>query len=249
MLTRARNGAGHSLTAPTPAGAELLLAVEEALARLGDACDAVRGRAGRARPQLTVAANGSFASLWLAPRLAAFAGQHPSTAWTMRAIEEERPDMVREGIDLAILRVRAGSVRAPDQILFEETLFPVCSPALYGLEGPDGLLRHSLLEEAHTNSPEMDWGHWLALLGVAPAKPRIVRFSSFNQVIAAAIAGAGVALGRVPLLDAELAAGRLVRLFAPRQLPGSWVFALHTRPGLLRDPHVVLLREFLQAGA
>jgi LysR family glycine cleavage system transcriptional activator len=130
-------------------------------------------------------------------------------------------------------------------VLFEETLFPVCSPTLGGLEGTEGLLRHSLLEEAHTNSPEMDWGHWLGLLGMPQAPRRIIRFSSFNQVIAAAIAGAGVALGRVPLLDAELAAGRLVRLFPPRQLPGSWVFALHTRPGLARDPHVVQLREFL----
>ncbi|MBR0682337.1 LysR family transcriptional regulator [Roseomonas eburnea] len=249
LLTRARNGAGHSRTEPTPAGAELLVAVEEALTRLGDACDAIRGQARRARPHLTVAANGSFASLWLAPRLATFAGQHPSTAWTMRAVEEDRPDMMREGIDLAILRVRAGAVRPPDQLLFEETIFPVCSPALAGLERPDGLLRHSLLEESHNESPEKDWRHWLGLLGLPTASRRIVRFSSFNQVIAAAIAGAGVALGRVPMLDAELASGRLVRLFAPHELPGSWVFALHNRPGLARDPHVLLLRNFLLESA
>lgn len=249
LLTRARNGAGHSRTAPTPAGAELLTAVEETLARLGDVCDAIRGEARRARPHLTVAANGSFASLWLAPRLAVFAGQHPSTAWTMRAIEEDRPDMVREGIDLAILRVRPGTVRPPDQILFEETIFPVCSPALGALEGPEALMRHSLLEEAHTDSPEKDWRHWFGLLGLSPMPRRIVRFSSFNQVIAAAIAGAGIALGRVPMLDAELASGRLVRLFAPHQLPGSWAFALHNRPGLARDPHVLQLKTFLLAAA
>jgi LysR family glycine cleavage system transcriptional activator len=247
LLTRARNGAGHSRTAPTAAGAALLVAVEEALTRLGDACDAIRGEARRARPRLTVAANGSFGSLWLAPRLAAFAGQYPSTAWTMRAIEEERPDMVREEIDLAILRVRSGAVRPPDELLFEETVFPVCSPALGAFEAPETLLGHSLLEESHGDSPEKDWRHWLGLLGLPKASRRIVRFSSFNQVIAAAIAGAGIALGRVPLLDAELASGRLVRLFAPHELPGSWAFALHSRPGLARDPHVLLLRNFLLA--
>jgi len=248
LLTRARNGTGHSRTAPTPAGIELLAAVEDALTRLGDACDAIRGRARRSRPNLTVAANGSFASLWLAPRLAIFAGRHPSTAWRMRAVEEDRPDMVREGIDLAILRVRPGAVRPPDQLLFEETVFPVCSPALAIPDEPAALLQHSLLEE-HTDSPEKDWRHWLGLLGLPQASRRIVRFSSFNQVIAAAIAGAGVALGRAPMLNGELAAGRLVRLFAPRQLPGSWAFALHTRPGLLRDPHVTQLRDFLLASA
>jgi LysR family glycine cleavage system transcriptional activator len=51
------------------------------------------------------------------------------------------------------------------------------------------------------------------LLGLQPVSHRIVRFRSYNHVIAAAVAGAGVALGRVPMLDAELAAGRLVRLF------------------------------------
>lgn len=248
LLTRARNGTGHSRTAPTPAGAELLAAVEEALTRLGDACDAIRGQARRSRPSLTISANGSFASLWLAPRLATFAGMHPSTAWHMRAVEDDRPDMAREGLDLAILRLRPGTVRPPDELLFEETVFPVCSPALGPLEQPAALLPHSLLEEEHGDSPEKSWRHWLALLGLPPTK-RLVRFSSFNQVIAAAMAGAGVALGRSPMLDAELAGGRLVRLFAPRQLPGSWVFALHSRPGLLQDPHVVQLRDFLLAAA
>lgn len=248
LLTRARNGTGHSSTAPTPAGAELLAAVEEALTRIGDACDAIRGQARRSRPQLTVAANGSFASLWLAPRLATFAGMHPSTAWHMRAVEEDRPDMAREGLDLAILRLRPGTVRPPDELLFEEIFFPVCSPTLGPIDEPAALLRHSLLEEGHGDSPEKSWRHWLGLLGLTQTK-RVVRFSSFNQVIAAAIAGAGVALGRAPMLDAELAAGRLVRLFAPHQLPGSWVFALHSRPGLLRDPHVVQLRNFLLAAA
>ncbi|MBU8539422.1 LysR substrate-binding domain-containing protein [Falsiroseomonas tokyonensis] len=246
LLTRARNGAGQ--TEPTAEGTELLGAVEAALARLGETCDSIRGRAHQARPRLTVAANGSFASLWLAPRLAAFAGRHPSTAWTMRSVEEERPDLQREGIDLAILRLRTGTVRPPDQILFEEVMFPVCSPALAGIDTPEKLLGQSLLEEAHGANPEMDWRHWLGLLGLPPAQGRIIRFSSFNQVIAAALAGAGVALGRVPLLDAELAAGRLVRLFAPRQLPGSWAFVLHTRPGLARDPHVAQLRDFLLTG-
>ncbi|WP_149538234.1 LysR substrate-binding domain-containing protein [Siccirubricoccus phaeus] len=249
LLTRARNGTGHSRTAPTPAGLELLVAIEAALTRLGDACDAIRGQARRARPKLTISANGSFASLWLAPRLATFAGMHPSTAWSMRAIEEDRPDMAREELDLAILRLRAGTVRPPDALLFAETIFPVCSPALGRLEEPAALLRHSLLEEEHGNSPEMAWRHWLGLLGLPPATGRVVRFSSFNQVIAAAIAGAGIALGRAPMLEAELAAGRLVRLFAPRQLPGSFVFALHSRPGLARDPHVLQLREFLLASA
>lgn len=245
LLTRARNGAGQSRTAPTAAGTELLAAVEDALGRLRDACQAVHDRAQGARPNLVVSANGSFASMWLAPRLAAFAGQHPSVSWQMRAIEQDEPDLLRENLDLAIVRLPGTALHAPDRLLFAETLFPVCSPALGFSGAPADLLRHNLLEEEHGDSPELDWRHWLTRLGQPPDRARIVRFSGFNQAIGAAIAGAGIALGRAPLLDADLAAGRLVRLFAPEEMAGSWVFALRTRPGQARDPHVAHLRDYL----
>ena len=80
----------------TPEGAALQRAVDRAFAQLGAACEAVRDR--RKRPVLTISANGSISSLWLAPRLAAFAARHPSVQWQMRSIEDEAPDMVREGL-------------------------------------------------------------------------------------------------------------------------------------------------------
>lgn len=248
LLVRARNGAGPQQTVPTEAGRELLVAVEDALSRLSDACRAVHDRAHGARPDLVVSANGSFASLWLAPRLAVFAGQHPSVAWHMRAIESDEPDMLREGVDLAIIRVRREMLQAPDRLLFEETMFPVCSPALGFSGDPAALAGFNLLEEAHRDSPELDWRDWLERLGQPAARARIVRFSSFNQVIGAAIAGAGIALGRSPLVDSDLAAGRLVPLFAPMARPGGWVFALRVRPGVARDPHVAHLRDHLLRG-
>src|SRR5260221_386361 len=41
---------------------------------------------------------------------------------------------------------------------------------------------------------------------------KIVRYTTFSQAIGAAVSGAGVALGRSPLIDPELGSGRLVRL-------------------------------------
>jgi LysR family glycine cleavage system transcriptional activator len=246
LLVRARNGSGHSRTAPTAAGQEFLLAVEDTLARLAAACGSIRAQAARQRSSLVVSANGSFASLWLAPRLAAFAALHPSVAWHMRGIEAEAPDLVAEGIHLAILRARPAAILPPDRLLFEETVFPVCSPQL-GLSGaPEALLRQNLLEEEHHEaSPEKGWRHWLGKLGQPAARARIVRFSSFNQVIGAAVAGAGVALGRAPLVDAELAAGRLVRLFAPLAEPCAFAFLIRVLPEVRRDPHVRQLHDFL----
>jgi LysR family glycine cleavage system transcriptional activator len=242
LLTRARNGSGR--TTVTVEGAALQGEVEAAFARLGAACEAVRDR--RKRPVLTISANGSLVSLWLAPRLAAFAAQHPSVQWYVRSLEDNEPDLVGEGLDLAVLRVRRGTLADGDRLLFSETVFPVCSPLL-GFDGSlDSLPRQTLLQEDHVSSPEKDWATWLKLLGCRrDAKATIVRFYTFSATLAAAVAGAGIALGRSPLIDSEFESGRLVRPFGERSLPGSWDFVIRSRPGAARDGHVGQLQNFL----
>ena len=231
----------------TAEGEALLRAVEATFAQLATACEAVRERARGARPMLAISANGSVASLWLAPRLAAFAALHPSVQWQVRAIEED-PDMVREGLDLAILRARPGVLADGDRLLFSETVFPVCSPSLLPVGRTVDLLRHNLLQEVHGGSREIAWSTWLDLLGMpAKARPTIVRFDTFSAAIGAAVAGAGIALGRRPLIDFELDSGRLTRLFADRSLPGSWDFVIRGRPDVARDVHVDHLRTYLLA--
>ena len=69
LLTRARNGAGRSSTGPTPAGDELLRAVEEALGRLAMACEAIRVKANQPRRRIVVSAN--LYRIWLDPRVRA----------------------------------------------------------------------------------------------------------------------------------------------------------------------------------
>ena len=195
---------------------------------------------------LAISASGSVASLWLAPRLAAFAALHPSVQWQLRSIEDEEPDMVREGLDLAVLRVRRGTMAAGDRLLFSETVFPVCSPSLRLLSSPEELSRHTLLQEDHVASPEKDWSTWLELLGCgARAKVTIVRFYTFSAALAAAVAGAGIALGRTPLIDFELSGGRLTRPFADTALPGSSDFVIRGRPDAARDVHVEHLCRYL----
>jgi LysR family glycine cleavage system transcriptional activator len=247
LLTRARNGTGHTRTAVTSEGEALLRAVEATFAQLATACEAVRERARGTRPMLAISANGSVASLWLAPRLAAFAALHPSVQWQVRAIEET-PDMVREGLDLAIVRARPGALAEGDRLLFRETVFPVCSPSLLPLGSTQELLRHNLLQEDYGSSREKSWSTWLELLGMpARARPTIVRFDTFNAAIGAAIAGVGIALGRRPLIDFELGGGRLTRLFSDRSLPGSWDFVIRSRRDAARDVHVDHLRDYLMA--
>jgi LysR family glycine cleavage system transcriptional activator len=127
-------------------------------------------------------------------------------------------------------------------------VFPVCSPSLRLQGTPQELLRHNLLQEDHEANAEKDWSTWLDLIGPGSAtRVNLVRFSTFNAVVAAAIAGAGIALGRSPLIDDELRSGRLVRPFPGKALAGSFDFVIRSRLGAQRNVHVSHLRNYLLA--
>jgi DNA-binding transcriptional LysR family regulator len=64
-----------------------------------------------------------------------------------------------------------------------------------------------------------------AAAGAARAKPRsVLRFNQYDQVVQAALAGQGVALGRVPLVRDLLAQRRLV--LASAQPPSECGYAI-----------------------
>jgi LysR family transcriptional regulator, glycine cleavage system transcriptional activator len=238
LLERSTGLGGIQLTA---AGARLLPAVSDALSRLGEACADIRGTATR----LTVSANAPFSSMWLARRLAEFSSLHPETPLNAIVLENE-PDFARSGVDLAIVHVPQRHLKPDDDVLLQETVFPVCSPELYPTASR-AVCRSRLLQEMHENSPEIDWRNWAAEFGLPDDfETKIVRYSSFSQVIGAAVGGAGIALGRTPLIDPELQSGRLVPLFSNRSRLASWRFVIRRNPSVqhhLLEPLVAYLRK------
>ena len=100
--------------------------------------------------------------MWLARRLADFSALHPEVA-VNAIIQMEEPDFARYGIDLAILHVPEGTLRPDDEVLLREEVFPVCSPDLYPIASQE-MSRCRLLQEAHEDSPEVDWRTWASEL-------------------------------------------------------------------------------------
>ena len=160
-------------------------------------------------------------------------------------IQLEEPDSVQLGIDLAIVHVPETALRPGDVVLMREEVYPVCSPDLYPLAS-QGLDRCRLLQEAHDGSPELGWHNWAAALDLPrDFESKIVHYSTFGQTIGAALGGAGIALGRSPLIDPELANGRLVPLFSGLSQPASWRFVLRSGPTRQRRM-VKMLIDFLR---
>jgi len=199
---------------------------------------------------LTVSCLPSLAAKWLVPRLAAFQQGHPDIevriATSMHVV-----DFRREEIDLAI---RYGSGRWSGlraDWLMAEDVFPVCSPALLAgdrpLGRPEDLVHHTLL---HVNLYPDEWLSWLtaARLPTKLAAGPGLTFDLGLMALQAAIDGLGVALGRTPFVEADIAAGRLVAPFDV-VLPSKAGFYVVAPEQTANRPKIAQFRDWLIAAA
>jgi LysR family transcriptional regulator, glycine cleavage system transcriptional activator len=200
---------------------------------------------------LTIAVPAAFATWWLVPRLGRFASRHPHIEVRIATMDYREPDFDRDGLDAAIvLRPGRERVRLNEMLLLRERIFPVCSPTLIermSLRTPADLARHTLIEEDADAGSPLSWASWLARFGI-PDRPAIsrLRFTHCSVALSAAIDGLGVALGRSPMIDAELAAGRLRRPFGNKaacMAPES--YALAWSKARADDQRLVAFRDFV----
>ena len=209
----------HRALALTEEGAAFYAATVEALARLDRATRAIR-HTERAQTVVVTTTPG-FAGLWLIPRLASFIAEHPGVDVRISA-SNELVNLERDGVDLAI-RYRPVQTAGPEHgiRLFGETVSPVCSPRLLRppsppLKRPADLAGHTLLRmEPDGGNQLQDWGLWLQAMKLAELRPAgVLHFSSYDQLITAAIDGQGIALGRMPLIASHLKSRKLVAPFS-----------------------------------
>ncbi|WP_035203031.1 LysR substrate-binding domain-containing protein [Isoalcanivorax pacificus] len=206
---------GHRSIHFTPAGEQLFRSADAALLQLQEAL----GRTATALAQpVTITASVGVAGLWLLPRLGRLHARHPDIDVRVAASNRLFEHPARDGIDLAIRYCPPQGAPAGAVRLFEERLAPVAHPslALSALDSSAALADVCLLEFDRAETPWLHWQPWLAARGLGEARPRaVLRFNQYDQVIQAALAGQGVALGRTGLVAGMLADGRLAALTEP----------------------------------
>jgi LysR family transcriptional regulator, glycine cleavage system transcriptional activator len=236
-----RGSRGLKLTA---AGEAYAPPVNQALSILAKATDRIPGR--KASGTLAISSAPTFANKILLPLLDRFAAKFADIRVTIDT-SRRRVDLTLDNFDIAIRFAPASKAAPPDwTLLAVETLMPVCSPALkkkLGEAGADVLSRAPLI---HVTSASTDWEHWFALSGVAvPASIECgLRVDTFQMGYDAAARGLGVVLGRSPLLDDEMASGRLVPL-AAKPLPSGDAYWLITPEADFQKTEVKLFRSWL----
>jgi DNA-binding transcriptional LysR family regulator len=149
-------------------------------------------------------------------------------------------DLERDGLDLAI-RHGPASLAGPNAVrLFGERVFPVCSPKLLRkkpLRQPADLKNHCLLQydDPDVRHPWLHWRTWLEVAGIPDLRPAgTLSFSGYEQIIPAAVAGHGVALGRSPLVKDLLASKELVAPFTSTADPARAYFAITSKSAASR---------------
>lgn len=204
---------GHRSIRLTLHGAALMGKVTQALDILRDGSDDIFAR--QQVSPVTLAATNSVAALWLMPRLREFDEAHPR-AKIMLVASDDDAECLAETVDLAILRGEGHWPGFDAQLLFGETVFPVCAPGFLRAN-PQAtditrLAHLDLIEVASSHTEWMDWKTWLGQQDIQDAPLRQAAFfNTYPLAIQAAVDGLGVALGWGHLVDRLLAAGDLVR--------------------------------------
>ena len=205
---------GYRALAFTAEGERLFRSADAAVRQLQDAMGELRA-GGQAAPVVLSASIG-VTGLWLLPRLSRFQAAHPGVELRVSA-SDRVADLRHDDIDLAIRYARDTPPTPEARRLFGETVAAVAHPSFGpgALRTRAALSRLTLLEmdppRGHLRPAWLQWAPWLKARGWPAAKPLgMLRFSQYDQMIHAALAGQGVALGRLPLIQPLLDEGRLV---------------------------------------
>ena len=234
----------------TRVGHELSRRVSTILADLdGALLDASHGHNGRLR----LTALPSLAVKWLMPRLSGFEARHPDIELEIDA-SDALANLEAEPVDIAL---RYGTGAYPGlhvERLMGGDVIAVCSPRLLTPGGPALLtsadLRHYRLLHDSThgrfNAADIpNWRLWMERAGVDDVNlERGPVFGSIHLALDAAAAGHGVALAPFPLVTADIASGKLVRVIPDIAMRNPYAFWIVCQASRVDDRDVAAFRSW-----
>lgn len=236
----------HRSVRLTPEGEQLFSAVRIGLDHIANTAMTIRRTT--APTQVTVTTTMAFGSFWLMPRLHRFRELHPETQ--VRLVASDRHiDPGTSGVDVAVRYGDGNWTGFATTHLFEEEVFPVCSPSYLSqhpeLRSAADLPEQILLRMEPAHQSWIDWDSWMRELGIP--SPRVWRgpqFNAYTILVQAAIAGQGIALGWRHMVEDPLASGSLVRpVDASLKAGGSYYVLLPERH--LRNTESMVLRDWI----
>src|SRR5215470_9661624 len=192
----------------TPAGRHLLPYVSEGLSMIALGAQRLPGRREERRVVLSVAP--TFAQNFLVPRLPRFRALHPGIRLSIDTSHRQAL-FPMEGVDLSIRAGKGAWPGVKSDLLFREQIVPVASPAYLASVSRNGAIDWPKVMYLRVSTLENDWNAWIEGAGAEIAIADDIGFDTVMLASEAAASGLGIAIGRLPLLAAELQTGRLTK--------------------------------------
>lgn len=194
-----------------------------------------------------VTAGPAFTAKWLAPRFYEFARAHPEIdlrfSATLRNLDFGRDEVdvaIRFGLD----KQEPGLWSLPPA---SEWVVPVMTPEMAEqFPTPKSLKNATLI---HDNSiaflsPRADWVAWFRLMNLDIDATHGPRFTGADHAVDAALANAGIALGRRALVVKDIHEGRLVAPFK-QAIELQARFRFICRDGAENRPQIAAFRQWI----
>ncbi|MFP8778175.1 LysR family transcriptional regulator [Hydrogenophaga sp. RWCD_12] len=208
----------------TTAGQLLIQHVEDAFESLETGVEQVHQMRSQGRIELSVNVPQTFGTRWLAPRLGEFTKAHPLITLNVSTEPVQRKQDASRFDCLVMFLDRPWQFGHSQMLRLEEHV-AVASPGWFeGGKAPDlASTPRLLLKNGAQDLPV--WTDWLLAQGLGHPKAyehtAKVRFSSLDQAINAAVAGAGIAIVDKAMVVNELRQKRL-RLLPQRKTQGPY---------------------------
>lgn len=200
---------GRSVTLTTD-GRRLAAATGQAFGLLEDTVSSFQRST---RNVVRVAAGPIVTARWLMPRISDFWNSHPDIE--LEVVPSYKPHRLHWGnADIIIRWVRLADVPRGTPLLLALQPIAVASPDFISREGPftqpADLLRCPILHQRD----HWGWLDWFTAMGVeAVEQLRGPVFEDANVLLRGAVEGQGATIGWLPLVEHDLAEGRIARLF------------------------------------
>jgi LysR family glycine cleavage system transcriptional activator len=196
--------------APSAAALALAQAYREAARIVGRTGEDLKVREGEGA--LVLSTLPSIAKLWLGPKLKRLYDALPDITVEVRT-GRELANLHSDGVDVAL---RIGAGRWPglrSELLFDEYVFPVCSPEFLARHNANLCNDHCIIDGPFILEDVNLWPAWFEAAGLrAPSPIRGPIYDDSGLTVEAAAAGLGVALVRRLHAQDALEQGRLVRI-------------------------------------
>jgi LysR family transcriptional regulator, glycine cleavage system transcriptional activator len=225
----------------TEAGRQYLPYISDALSMI--ATGTLRLPSRRFEERLSISSADLFASRLLLPRLHKFRDMHPNMLVTVDA-SRENIRLPSDQFDVAIRNSREPWPGLACDLLGRLVFIPVGAPGYIRNLLREGSLDWSRATLIHDAAVAEDWETWCNHTRIDISAARKLVVSTGRFALEAATDGLGLAIGRWPVIDDDLAAGRLA-IAVDRAVPVRSGYWLLRPPGNETRREIIAFRDWL----